>query len=139
MKVCAYTAILLAAASAACSSSTKNTEVALDQEIQAQIGSQVSVSSSALRVLLISVTEDSRCPTQVVCVWAGNARVQFAAIEGSGMPVPFELNTTLTPQSADVLGYRITLLALTPAKTQPEDQIPNSQYRARLRIERAAK
>jgi hypothetical protein len=137
MQIRKYVPILSLAAIAACASSTQQNEAAaLDQEIQTPLGNQVPVAASSLRITLTAVPEDSRCPTQVVCAWAGNARVLFSATEGSGTPVPFALNTTLDPKSADVLGYRIALLELTPVVAQPGDQIPTGQYRAKLRVVR---
>lgn len=127
--------LLVAAAMVGCAGTQPNAP-SLDQEIELGAGTEVQVSSSSLAVMLTSVPEDSRCPTQVVCAWAGNAKVRFTASEGNGAPVSFELNTTLEPRSADVLGYRITLVSLSPTKGQPNDQIPTSQYQAKLRIVR---
>lgn len=120
---------------AACSSTTSQSDPEVDREIAVVAGSQVQVSPAALRVTLRNVPEDSRCPTRVTCVWAGNARVVFDAIEGAGR-ASFELNTTLEPRTVNVLGYGITLVELTPVRALPEDEIPQARYEARLKIVR---
>ncbi|MGQ0764332.1 MAG: hypothetical protein ACT4OZ_01530 [Gemmatimonadota bacterium] len=120
---------------AGCSSTTSQSEQEVDREIAAAAGKQVQVSPAALRVTLRLVPEDSRCPTRVTCVWAGNARASFEAVEGE-QSASFELNTTVEPRSANVLGYRITLVELTPIRALPEDEIPQARYEARLRIVR---
>jgi hypothetical protein len=76
--------------------------VALGQPVQA----------GALVATPTDVTEDSRCPVEVQCVWAGRV-VITARIDGAGWreTVPLTLGT------ADALhGTTITLISVTPAK-----------------------
>ena len=76
---------------------------------------------------------DSRCPTDVVCVWEGNAAVSFSFKSGNNES-GFILNTH-TGFRTDTLvnGYRIKLVDLKPLPkhdppTNPED------YRAEVLI-----
>src|SRR5688500_731478 len=65
-----------------------------------------------LRLVPIDVIEDSRCPAQVQCVWAGQVRV-MAAVErpGGGGAV----NTSLTlGEPIAVNGGRLTLVTVHP-------------------------
>ena len=78
-----------------------------------------------------SVLTDSRCPSNVQCVWAGNAGVRFLFTR-SGHQVDFILNTHGGPQfnsDTTVHGYEIKLLKLSP---YPEDPggIPQVEYHA---------
>ena len=50
----------------------------LDQEIQLAPKQQAVFESNALTVELVRIVEDSRCPTDVTCVWAGEVKVQLA-------------------------------------------------------------
>lgn len=52
---------------AACSSDTVN----LGQEFSLRIGESASIKGEELQVRFLEVTEDSRCPRGVVCVWEG--------------------------------------------------------------------
>lgn len=88
-----------------------------------------------ISIKLDSVTEDSRCPYQVECVWAGNAQVRFKFTLNNTM-IPFTLNT-LSSFKTDTLisGYTIRLLELKP---YPIQLIPIVQqdYIARIKITR---
>ncbi|MEZ4589308.1 MAG: hypothetical protein R2909_23275 [Gemmatimonadales bacterium] len=81
------------------------------------------------------VESDSRCPTTVTCVWAGNAAVelQVSAAAGSGPTQRLVLNTGLDPKDGEALGLRITLLALTPYPDAP-GALEAEAYRARLEV-----
>lgn len=78
----------------------------------------------------VSVEEDSRCPTGVQCVWAGNARVRIDATF-DGQTQRLGLNTTLEPKSGVAFDYSIELLDVMPAATTPSQ--PESKYSVRLR------
>lgn len=88
-----------------------------------------------LRLMFTGVTEDSRCPSDVVCVWAGNAAVEIDVSLGMGPSVRYVLNTTVDPRSADVGGYRITLLDLRPYPVSTS-RIPPASYVATFRLQR---
>jgi hypothetical protein len=83
------------------------------------------------------VLEDSRCPLDVQCVWAGNGQVQLGVGPPRGTQGPTErmlLNTMENARSGDAWGLRVTLVELTPApkSTQP---IPPESYVVRLKVE----
>ena len=97
------------------------------------IGDEIRV-DGIFRVLLSDVTEDSRCPVDVVCVWEGNAAVVVGLTLGTGPTHPFTLNTALDPRSAEHGGYRVTLVGIEPAP-RSDAPIAREAYRATLRIE----
>src|SRR6185312_15051394 len=51
--------------------------VRLGREFKLKAGRQVTVKGTKLRIRFVAVENDSRCPSDVTCVWAGNAAVQF--------------------------------------------------------------
>jgi len=61
------------------------------------------------------VIEDSRCPVDVRCFWAGNAKLGFAIVKEENK-VPFTLNTHggRFPRDTTLFGYKITLLDVKP-------------------------
>ncbi len=89
-----------------------------------------------LRVSFNQVLEDSRCPGDVTCVWAGNARVQIGISMGMGPTFPLELNSNLEPSTVDWNGVRVTLLGVMPEPRSTE-KIPPEAYSVRLRLEDA--
>ena len=88
-----------------------------------------------VRIVFVDVPSDSRCPSQVVCIWAGDAAVVLQSAYSGGWPFADTLHTTLEPRTAEKAGYRITLLDLSPYPAQPEP-IPPDAYALRVRIER---
>jgi len=87
-----------------------------------------------LRLSFLSVGEDSRCPTDVVCAWQGNAAVEIALGLGMGPSHPFTLNTADGAASAVFGGYRVTLLGLRPTPRAGVG-IRQEAYRASFRVE----
>lgn len=68
-----------------------------------------------LSITLVDVPDDSRCPVDAQCVWAGNARVQLVLKLAQGNPTQVELNTHDSMQrSVEFEGYTITLADLHP-------------------------
>ncbi len=70
----------------------------------------------------VSVLEDSRCPVDVDCVWAGNAKVQIKLSKGKMAAQVFELNTNIEPKSITFQGYKIEITNLTPALKSDDDK-----------------
>ncbi|MBL0937829.1 MAG: hypothetical protein IBJ03_02980 [Gemmatimonadaceae bacterium] len=95
---------------------------------------------TSLFVSLIGVTQDSRCPASVVCVWAGDAHVQLAYRLGrSGPSVPFTLKLNTAPRDTIIGTTRVTLDSLTPYPQEPTQPVPASSYRAWLTMEAVAR
>jgi hypothetical protein len=73
-----------------------------------------------LWLTLTAVPEDSRCASDVTCVWAGDAVAEITAQppcykEGCLAPsAQLRLHTTLEPKSGDFSGHRVSLVRLTP-------------------------
>ena len=78
------------------------------------VKAQKTVTRDKLTVKFLAVTEDSRCPEGVDCVWAGNAKVQIKVTGRRGASKIFELNTNLPPRAVKFEGYEIKLVKLAP-------------------------
>jgi hypothetical protein len=89
-----------------------------------------------LSITLVRVENDSRCPSNANCVWAGNAEVVFI-FRNVDEETEFTLDTNASMQGSEnekeVLGYSIKLNGLTP---YPEIsmQIKEKDYRADITI-----
>lgn len=77
-----------------------------------------------LSVKAISIEEDSRCPTDVQCVWAGTVRVKIQVV--SGMGTSTSVVTLNQPFTTEV--ERITLTSVMP-NTHSQTQISAGDYR----------
>lgn len=77
-----------------------------------------------------SVLNDSRCPSNVVCVWGGNAEVRFLFTVDS-IQTDFVLNTHGGNQfNSDTVigGYSIKLLDLSPYPEDPGEILQVEYY-----------
>jgi hypothetical protein len=111
--------------------------VNLDQPFVLRVGRSATVAGEGLTVSFQAVPSDSRCPTGVQCVWAGNAVVQVV-LSKDGKAFGAELNTSLEPTSVDYLDYNVALVSLDPYPTAGGGAIRQSQYRATFVVTRTA-
>lgn len=65
-------------------------------------------------VQFVRVLEDSRCASDVVCVWAGNGEVELAVWQSLGNVERVRLNSTVEPRSLVRHGVEIRLSDLRP-------------------------
>lgn len=94
-----------------------------------------SVVAGGAGIAFQGVVSDSRCPSDVVCVQAGNAEVQMTIGPTVGLgPIRLvTLNTNTEPRSSGpTLGVNITLLQLLP---EPVSTTPTTDYHAVIRID----
>jgi len=124
------TCLTLAGCSAA---STQETQaVNLGINVTLAPGAAISSKTADVTVRFVAVTEDSRCPSDVTCVWAGEVKVRLEIQEASKVASPVEI----LEGSSTVAGvYRVTLVRVEPqpvstAKIAPQD------YRATLKIDK---
>jgi hypothetical protein len=109
-------------------------KVPLGREFTLAVG-QSAVVDDDVRLTLKGVSEDSRCPVDVTCVWEGDAKVSVEVIT----PTPraeHELHTSAREgREAKHGAYRLTLVKLEPA---PRSTAPPStaDYRATLLVVR---
>ena len=138
------TTALLIAVLAACSSSTstdvsatsQNSQTASQQEVGRAFAMKIgeSIMLNDLRLTFRSVEADSRCPTDVVCVWAGDAEVALK-IEQNGRSAIAALHTTTPPKKTEWNGYTISLVSLSPAR-RSDTPVKPEDYRAEILVTR---
>jgi hypothetical protein len=78
----------------------------------------------------VELLEDSRCPMNARCVWAGRVRVKMVWIRGNGEKQPFEVTLGEPVQLAD---GQFTLESVRPEK-MTDAAIKPSDYRFSLRF-----
>lgn len=99
------------------------------RDFQLALGESVMIEGSGVTLTFEDVPSDSRCPKDVVCVWAGNAQVRLVVAGAAAGAV--ELNTTLDPTSAAIDGVELRLVRLEPAPVSTSPTRKTS-YRATL-------
>ena len=110
--------------------------MATPAEVRLRVGGSVQVGGGAspLMLTLRDVTADSRCPTDVQCVWAGDAEVEVR-LSHDGRSATAALHTTLEPKQVEYDGYTVQLLSVAPAPREGVE-IPKSEYQIVLRVTR---
>lgn len=105
------------------------------QEQKIQVNKQKKFSRSDLNIRFIELTEDSRCPENARCVWAGNAKVKLE-VKGKGAASQIiELNTNGGDKSARYNGLLIELTDVSPAK-KTNAPIKKNSYIATIAVSR---
>jgi hypothetical protein len=61
---------------------TSSSGFALDEEFQLRVNQSVIIGSEDLNITFLNVTEDSRCPSDVVCKWQGAVSVVVNVAKG---------------------------------------------------------
>ncbi|HKB66579.1 MAG TPA: hypothetical protein VKC61_12055 [Pyrinomonadaceae bacterium] len=109
--------------------------VRLGREFKLKAGQQVTVKGTKLRIRFIAVENDSRCPTDVTCVWAGNAAVQLQLGTGRSSKT-VTLNTSKSPSFVGEIEYRdykVKLVDLSPSP-RSNRKIARRDYTATLLV-----
>jgi hypothetical protein len=103
----------------------------LGQDFDLRIGETVAIAGEPLIVIFEQVVEDSRCPTDTTCIWAGRGvvRVQLRTTTNA------ETLNLQTPSDATgeavFQKYRLRLVQLLPTPTS-SNRTPAEQYVATL-------
>ncbi len=115
----------------------KRLQTRLNQPVDVRVGLTVEVSGEPITITFEQVTEDSRCPTGVNCVWEGDAVVRLRAEAPQAERATLDLHTHATRlREADYRGYRVRLTQLAP---WPKDgsRISPDQYVATIVVLRS--
>ena len=133
------TAITLLSAGACASSSLPTDPVVYSQSeasdsVKVRVGQTIVV--EGIRVRFSTVESDSRCGSDVVCIWEGDAVANFVVeqnCECRSAAFELKLHTALDPKSGSAYGFRVELLELVPypRSTSP---IRKDAYEAWVRI-----
>lgn len=99
------------------------------------IGKTASISGSPARITFRQVRDDSRCPRNVVCVWAGDARIEVS-VAREGLPSETGVLTLSSPgNETQVGGLFVRFVSLAPYPESPQPNTPRP-YVAELVVRR---
>ena len=99
------------------------------------VGQRVTVDTIHTSVRFLTVSGDSRCPSQVQCVWAGDGAVvlEIAPADGDAAEHTLHTNPEAGPRAVILGRYELTLLQLDPYPETP-GEIQLEDYRATLAL-----
>lgn len=95
-----------------------------------KVGQQKVVRTNGITVKFESVIEDSRCPADVNCIWAGIAKIKIR-LSKNGRKITTELDTMGNNTAVTFYGYSIKLVGLTP-EPRSNVRIDRNGYMAKL-------
>ena len=111
------------------------------REFDLLIHTRVRVEGTPFFVAFDSVLEDSRCPSDVVCIQAGRAAVLVSVTYASGPDIVYALRFTDRPDSSTALveggGWFVDFIGLFPYPTVAAPPDPRTRV-ARLQVRLAA-
>lgn len=121
--------LLLSLFVVSCNDETDPNTFRLGEELNFQVGHTNLSSDNSLNFSILEVA-DSRCPSDVVCIWAGKADVKI----GITSPVASQitLNTSDKPTET-VGGYSFKLISVSPYPVSTKT-IKTSDYDIKLKI-----
>lgn len=111
----------------------KSSNLTLNDTIELTYGITYRNYEKNISIKLDSVTEDSRCPYNVECVWAGNATAKFIVIQNN-VPFTTYLNTSggFTRETI-IAGFKIQFIQLKPYPVFP-NLILQTSYIAGIKV-----
>lgn len=108
-------------------------------ELTLEVGKRSFVDEAGYDVSFVEVLEDARCPADVECALAGNARILVRLVPGMGPFYDLELDTSPILQTEAFLsdGTGIRLLDLQPLPTASAASDPEGYSATLIIFERA--
>jgi hypothetical protein len=127
--------ILCLVAVSACDENPVGPTVGVNEEFTLARGEVATVRDADLSVQFVSVTDDSRCPADAICIQGGDALVHIRVIDG-GASSPYALHTGDSSRaSVTHKQVRIALIELQPYPFSSRTIAPD-EYRATLTVSR---
>jgi len=109
--------------------------VPVGQAFELPVGGAATVADTQTTVTFLGVQEDSRCPAQVACIWAGRVSAEFSVQAPGQAPETFVLATCCPAPDAShhaYAGQAIDLVGVSPAPLPAGQTISEQDYRAAL-------
>ena len=104
------------------------------ESFQINLGGHAELAGSPLKLSFVKVTEDSRCPKGVHCIWAGQVIAELH-IEGKPALLTLPGGRDNAKAQTDSQGFRIELQAVNPYPEEGMD-MNKAAYQATLKITR---
>lgn len=102
-------------------------EANLDSEFVLQFNQSAEIKSEDIKITFLNVTSDSRCPSDVTCIWQGQAGIEIDVQKGEvESSISLSIGGDSSPEESIFNAYLIQLVDLSPypistKNIQPED------------------
>ena len=116
------------------SSAPMNIEANLDSDFLLQFNQSAEIKSEDMKITFLNVTSDSRCASDVTCVWQGQAGIEFAVQKGEQVStVSLSIGGDSSPKESIFNSYLIHLVDLSPYPISTKN-IQSDEYAAKINI-----
>jgi len=105
----------------------------LGEEFELAVHQTAQISAEKISVTFQEVLEDSRCPVDVTCIWAGLAKVSLQ-VAVSGQERELRLSTSPPENSAVFENYTFWLISVRPVP-RSDQNIDSSAYFVTVRVD----
>ena len=112
---------------------TPGVQVPTGSGFDMSVGQEVQVQGTPVTIRFVGISEDSRCPSDVQCVWAGDAVARLVIASQGTAGTEASLHTTLDPKSVTFGGYNVRLAAVKPVP-RSGTSIPAASYVVTLEV-----
>jgi hypothetical protein len=97
------------------------------------VGKTAALGGNGSRITFTRVTEESRCPTSVVCVWEGDAKIEVTVSRDGGAPASRVFSLKVPDNEGRVGDLFVRFVSLAPYPRNPGPADPRA-YVAELVI-----
>ena len=108
-------------------------QVSTGKDFTLPMGRFARVNGTPIMVTFRSVTADSRCPSDVQCVSAGDAVINLRLFSTAPATQDVVVHTNQDPRSVEFGGYHVTVVGLAPVP-RSGSTISQSSYVVTLRV-----
>ena len=105
----------------------------LGEEFELAVHQTAQISAEKISVTFQEVLEDSRCPVDVTCIWAGLAKVSLQ-VSVSGQERELSLSTSPPENSAVFENYTFWLILVRPVP-RSDQNLDRSAYVVTMRVD----
>ncbi len=88
--------------------------------ISVRLGHSKAIDGGKITIKFLKIVEDSRCPMNARCIWAGNAKIRLSMTKGRSFR-SVELNTGTGVKTVTAYGYTFEIEDLTPWPGAPPE------------------
>jgi len=129
--------LVIAAMASGCGGGSADVQARLDEEFSLSVGQRASIEGEGLSIRFEEVIEDSRCPKDVVCVWAGRVTCVVELTQAGSSYRMALTQPGLTDEYSRERYQEYEIAFHVTPYPEAGHKIPEDAYRLRLTVARA--
>lgn len=123
--------VVLVLAAARCAVDPGIHAATLGADVVLAMGKRAVFNPGGLEVRFVSIVEDSRCPADATCIWAGRVVARLAIHDASRPTADYDV---VAGEGATVQGFQVRIEKVSPVRTSKK-KVAQRDYRVTVRVE----